>query len=88
MYIHEYMIVAFQGGSFQAMNVSCNAFNARELFLQSWDQVTYLSPRSLSVNLVPRVLSMTMLVRSNFEKWRRPFKEVVSCQELVFFILL
>jgi len=44
-------IVAFQSGSFQVMNVSCNTFNARELFLQSWDQVTYLSPHSLSVNL-------------------------------------
>ena len=90
--IQVFLIVAFQGGSFQAMNVSCNAFNARELFLQSWDQVTYLSPRSLSVNLVPRVLSMTMLVRSNFEKWRRPLGQVFSRSSIMprtcFFILL
>ena len=56
-------IVAFQSGSFQAMNVICNAFNARELFLQSWDQVTYLSPHSLSVNLgeVEKALGTSVL---------------------------
>ena len=49
--IQVFLIVSFQSGFFQVMNVSCNTFNARELFLQSWDQVTYLSPHSLSVNL-------------------------------------